>query len=297
MNEHFFDIIDTEEKAYFLGFIYGDGYNCESKKCIKIRLHNRDEELLLKFITVLYPNNDKCLYYYQKNKETYCELVIESKHMSQVLKEYGCIQNKSKNIYYPNCIPENLTNHFIRGVFDADGTISYFRLKSGKEKGTLKACFSIIGYIKFIEQIQEKMILNIDIKKNKLIKSKAKDIYSLMYSGIKQTIKIMDWIYKDSTIFLERKHKKYLELKEYLLSTKSNIKPDIFCHICNCNLKNRKTYEHDEKVYCYKCFSSFNINREKIRKRKNIKDYNVEYNRYNNYLYIQRYNLLYFFFF
>ena len=39
----------------------------------------------------------------------------------------GCVPNKSLILTFPNKhqVPKNLINHFIRGYFDGDGSISY----------------------------------------------------------------------------------------------------------------------------------------------------------------------------
>ena len=43
---HYFDIIDTEDKAYFLGFIYADG--CLFRNELKINIHKQDIDILEK---------------------------------------------------------------------------------------------------------------------------------------------------------------------------------------------------------------------------------------------------------
>jgi hypothetical protein len=50
LDEHYFDIIDTEEQAYILGFIYADGNNLFSLDRISIHLAKRDEEILKKLL-------------------------------------------------------------------------------------------------------------------------------------------------------------------------------------------------------------------------------------------------------
>ena len=63
LNEKFFDEIDTEEKAYWLGFLYADGYNNEKRKEVKIRLAIKDENHLLKLRDTLYVKKNRPLYY------------------------------------------------------------------------------------------------------------------------------------------------------------------------------------------------------------------------------------------
>lgn len=48
-NENIFDLIDTEEKAYWLGFIYADGYVSSSNNQFELSLQGSDVEHLNKF--------------------------------------------------------------------------------------------------------------------------------------------------------------------------------------------------------------------------------------------------------
>lgn len=50
-NEHIFDKIDTEEKAYWLGFLYADGAVGLIDNCVEISLKLLDAEHLYKFKT------------------------------------------------------------------------------------------------------------------------------------------------------------------------------------------------------------------------------------------------------
>ena len=98
INENFFDDINTEEKAYFLGFLYGDGYNNEKKRTVVITLKSEDREILEIFTKILQPNkplkeikrkiNNNITRYYTK-------MLIFNKHISQKLAELGCMQAKS----------------------------------------------------------------------------------------------------------------------------------------------------------------------------------------------------------
>ena len=58
-NEHYFDVIDTEEKAYFLGYLMADGnistYN--NQYYIKCACTKKDEEIIYKFKEVLDSKN------------------------------------------------------------------------------------------------------------------------------------------------------------------------------------------------------------------------------------------------
>lgn len=63
IDENYFDIIDSEHKAYTLGFLYADGYNNEKKNIVKISLMEDDIDILKQIREPICPN--KPLRYYK----------------------------------------------------------------------------------------------------------------------------------------------------------------------------------------------------------------------------------------
>ena len=121
-NEGYFDVIDTEFKAYFLGFFMADGNNCNG--VLKIKLHVRDKKILEIFSLNILGKNT-VLYY-----EDTAILKFGSLKMSKRFTELGIVPRKSYHkTDIPKQIPDNLIRHFVRGYFDGDGCISYKKNK------------------------------------------------------------------------------------------------------------------------------------------------------------------------
>lgn len=136
INHHIFDILDTEEKAYWLGFIWADGCitNVKENKlnyAFELGLSIKDIEHLRKFCkfadipeTKIKVRKNNGL---NKDREYYlCRVQISSKHLWNTLNNYGCYPNKTTNEIFPSIKifskPELIT-HFIRGFFDGDGWV------------------------------------------------------------------------------------------------------------------------------------------------------------------------------
>ena len=197
VNENYFDEIDTEEKAYVLGFFYADAYNGTDGYQIALNLANKDLEILKKFSNIFYGKEK--LYCYKD----YASLVIYSKKMSLRLHELGCMQRKTFLITFPDFLTEKLQRHFIRGYFDGDGCL-YVGEKFGKV--LIASTENVLTPIQDI--LQQK--LNIT---SQIVKPKNKNIYYLNVTGNRQTKVFLDWMYNDSNIFLERKWVKNLEFQ------------------------------------------------------------------------------------
>lgn len=210
INENYFDIIDSKEKVYILGFLYADGYNHETKGSIVVSIHKKDISVL-EFIKkeLKYDFNIKV-------KGDNAHLYIYSKKMSKSLAQLGCFQNKTHFITYPNFINPIFDRYFILGYFDGDGCLTYSNNKKGSKKDYISGGFSIVGNLEFLKSVKNILINNIDINLqfNKR-KENGDTIYNLYCSGNRQLVKIMDYFYSGNDIyFFERKYKKFLDIKK-----------------------------------------------------------------------------------
>lgn len=198
--DDYFDNIDTEDKAYFLGWMFADGYNYENERdtSIAILTTQKDVALIEKFRDTISPG--KPLWFNQRSKknpnwqDTYT-LKVNSKQLSAALVKHGCGQAKTYKIEFPTTVPEHLHHHFIRGYFDGDGYATDNR-------------FEVVGTIKFLEKVQEIMIKKIGLNKTKLHqrhKDRDNNIRTLIYGGRGVMRKIYDYIYDSATVCLDRK--------------------------------------------------------------------------------------------
>lgn len=211
---NFFEKIDTEEKAYFLGFIYADG--CIYKNTLKISISSKDIDILEKFKTCINSNHPIRETFPSTNfgnKTSMISLELTHKKLCDDLKKFGVVPNKTFKIIFPENLDPKLYNHFIRGYIDGDGSFGKYLSNDGYKRSSL----SIVGTESFLLKIKEIFIAyNFKVCKNFYNRwpDKKTNIRSLQVSGNENMLNLLKWIYKDSTIFLERKHKVFLSLLE-----------------------------------------------------------------------------------
>lgn len=193
IDETFFDYIDTEAKAYFLGLMFSDGSVARNQFYIKLK----DEDILLKFKDEL-----KCDYSILI-REFPCKsytLQISSKTLCDALIKLGCVPNKTRVIQLPE-LRKDLYRHFIRGFFDGDGCL---QLQDKK----YHCRFDLTSASKiFLEQVRP--LISAHAKTNGHLGKESKyEVWHLNYSG-HQVQDILDWLYDDSNFYLQRKYTKY----------------------------------------------------------------------------------------
>lgn len=195
LNEDYFEIIDTPEKAYWLGLMYADG--CSSRNRIsRLSLNEVDLQSLIDF------RNDVCSNIpIQNGKHGMKILNLYSKKMNLDLANHGCVNNKTFKIKFPD-INNELINHFIRGYFDGDGCITWHINKNGY----LYCQASIAGTYDFLFIIR-KILISLGFSKGSLIK--RGNIYVLYIGGNNNIKKLFDFLYKDATRYMQRKYNKF----------------------------------------------------------------------------------------
>lgn len=207
-NESAFSEINTEESAYWLGYLYADGNVNELRNCFDLSVSEKDYEHLIKFKN--YISEDLQLikrksHLSSTNKEYYSyRCYVVNKTITENLLKYNCNWSKTYDVEFPNFISKELMPHFIRGYFDGDGCISL----------TSQSRLSFTSASKeFLIMLQNYLKDNLSINKNKLYQDKRRQsTYSIQWGSKNDIQKFFNYIYKDATIFLKRKHDIYIEL-------------------------------------------------------------------------------------
>ena len=207
-DEHYFDNIDSQEKAYILGILWADGCNARNRNSIILQLQEKDRGLLEK-LNVLTQNErplrkQELSKYNPKWQDCY-KLTWQSKHLSELLESYGMVQKKSLVLEFPSWLTEDLYSHFIRGYFDGDGCISLLKINKNRS-----ADVGMVGTRMFLDKVAE--IINNQVGINVYVKrdERANElICNLRCSARDDVLKLLEWLYRDANIYMERKYNKY----------------------------------------------------------------------------------------
>lgn len=212
-NETYFNCIDTEQKAYWLGFIYADGNVINyGNYALKICLHYEDLEHVKKFEQVILKSNDTIVSEYMaklKGKEyPSAKILVNSKTVVEQLIKLGCVPDKSLVLKFPNntIVPDNLINHFIRGYFDGDGCITY---STGNKTSPL---ISFLGTKSFLDSLLD-IFKNLctDYGAESLGQKKGQQAWEIKKCKQDTCKEIYEYLYKNATIYLKRKYDRFVE--------------------------------------------------------------------------------------
>lgn len=216
-NEDYFEKIDTEDKAYWLGFIYADGFIQSKRKHnsrkMGISLAIKDRGHLVKL--------NECLESSVPVKEyvqttgysvgsTYCRVLYASEKLTDDLMRYGVFENKTDILDAPPDIPKQYIKDFIRGYFDGDGSV--WRSKSNNQchisiVGTDALLTFIMNHLKD-EGVIERMY---PLEKRK----KHQTVSYFRFGGRIIAYKFLKYIYENAHTYLDRKYDIYSNYEQY----------------------------------------------------------------------------------
>lgn len=210
LNRNYFDNIDTEEKAYILGFIAADGYVADNR--IKIILNIKDIDILQKIkIELNYSGNIKFVNnrlnpYTKQYTSMHCSIDLCSVELATTLRKYGLDSQKTYSLdeRIISNIPIHLMRHFLRGYFDGDGNVSFGKKYTSGIKYNINVCgtkeFLLHSFQKFFPSTN-KMYYD----------PKTRSMHVWKISKKENVIDFLIYLYKDSHIYLDRKHKVFLQ--------------------------------------------------------------------------------------
>lgn len=198
-DDNYFSVIDTEEKAYWLGYLCADGTvskvsNSSRGNNYQVSLVSKDEDLFKFAKAIGYPQ-DKVFF-----RDGVFGVSLSSKKMHDDLERLGCGHHKSQTLVKLPDVSDELLHHLVRGFFDGDGTIHYCN-------GHL--VFGLCGTKELMETLRELVHQKCGTRKNHAVthSEAAGQVWYIEYNGNKQCTKIFGWLYQGSTVYLSRKRK------------------------------------------------------------------------------------------
>lgn len=213
-DESYFDVIDTEHKAYWLGFLMADGYILSKRKgkrknesqSFGFAISVKDMEMFDYFKKDLQAENPVNIY---RNTTTsfgddfsYGRILLTSQHAVDSLKSHGIVENKTFVTEMP-ALSEELIPHFIRGYSDGDGSVT--------RDINNRVSWAFCGTKELLTSFQEYFGTN--YKLSQRFPERHNNNWTLKISGWTNVPRLLDIVYKDATIYLKRKYDKYVEIQ------------------------------------------------------------------------------------
>ena len=227
VDDNYFENIDSQKKAYWLGWLVTDGYvithlntkrGITNNNSVALKLSIKDKYVLEDFkkdikadIEIKFVNRGKGYIYTNKitNKEKLieggdqCILQFSSAKMIKDLEKYGIHQNKTYNVVFPKELDSKYYPGFIAGVISGDGCID---IKKNR-KGFILRC-TIAGTLDLVQKIREILIKEICMNPEKKFSKceSTKCLYRLELNQT-ETIALYNWLQKNGISLMERKNK------------------------------------------------------------------------------------------
>lgn len=193
----YFDVIDCEDKAYWLGFLAADGY-IGNGNMLWLELGAKDEDHLDRFRCSLQSGHP--IHKYARRSRFF----LRSKRLVNALSWHGVTQRKTLTVPWPN-LSQRWLPHYLRGYFDGDGSL----IKSPRYNSLR---WQITSNERLLFGAREYLVNACGLNRVKLTRLyPVTPVFSLVYGGTGQAIRLSNLMYQDATLCLPRKRDKLIQ--------------------------------------------------------------------------------------
>lgn len=219
-DDDFFETIDTEAKAYFLGLMMADGSvfkTPERNWRFSINLQEPDRYILETFREAIrYEGHLSKINYSQVKRkddfdcqDAYALQGVSNKFCADLIR-HGCVPHKTKYLEWlkPGTMPDDLMHHFVRGFFDGDGW-NNVEAPHGYHKSP-NNCIGFVGTKTFLTGLKDYLNNRLGIGDRKVQDKKHNFAKAISIAGNLKTKKVYDFMYEGATIYLTRKRDKFV---------------------------------------------------------------------------------------
>jgi intein-encoded DNA endonuclease-like protein len=234
-DHNFFSTIDSEIKAYLLGFFAADGHiekrSDYDSYTLRVGVSMQDVHIIMLFNSFI-TNNKSAI---NVNKHNYASVAITSKQIGEDLLKLGFDSNKTKTWKNIPKLPNELYRHFIRGFFDGDGSVSLNTRKSGNRISGFNRRATFTCYNKdILEQISKLTNIEFNYRLHKGGKTTVRGSDTIFENcwvaeiwDFEKLRKLHEYLYKDVNYFYLRKKQKFdlaiLEDKDCYATLQGNL--------------------------------------------------------------------------
>jgi DNA-binding transcriptional regulator WhiA len=198
----------SDFKPYIIGMMLGDGHLGKPKnRSHRIILGLKDKDFIYKLHPIFCPTRK--IYFGKPKKETHSpSYVLQNINKDAIseLRKYGMIERKSNILKYPHQFSKKRSkglSHFIRGYFDANGSI----FKNNVKGHTYKHISISVGSLDFAEGLK-KVLIDVGFTVSIVNEKRHKAYYVKIYKK-DEIVRFSQWIYKGANWYIERKHHRF----------------------------------------------------------------------------------------
>lgn len=197
-NTNAFDDLNTEAACYWLGFIFADG--CTVKSGFSINLKRADASHLARFRAFMQAEEPLSynISYAAGRPNERVTFRINDRNFGRKLAAMGIQRGRPDSEQHLKLIPCEMLHHWFRGLFDGDGCAH----KTGKL--TFLAQEPILALLRDTLRSINTLTLRSNAPDGPKI-IRYRNIDRLSFHGVSQCRRIADYLYRDATVWMERK--------------------------------------------------------------------------------------------